>query len=89
MSIKPAVAITALILAIAPAPLAARDAAPLASRVAAVLAAQGLGTRFGLVVTADDGSELVAIAPDARFVPASNTKIFTTAAAFETVATLD
>jgi D-alanyl-D-alanine carboxypeptidase/D-alanyl-D-alanine-endopeptidase (penicillin-binding protein 4) len=89
MSIKPAVAITALIFAIAPAPLAARDAAPLASRVTAVLAAQGPGTRFGLVVTAEDGSELVAITPDARFVPASNTKIFTTAAAFETVATLD
>ncbi len=58
---------------------------PLAERVAAALASQGPGTRFGLVVADEDGREIVAIAPDARFVPASNTKLFTTAAAFATL----
>lgn len=40
------------------------------------------GARLGLVVTTMEGEELVAIAPEARFVPGSNTKILTTAAAF-------
>ena len=40
------------------------------------------GTRFGLVVMTMDGRELVAIRPDDRFIPASNTKLFTVAAAF-------
>ena len=62
--------------------------APLAERVAAVLAEQGPGTRFGLVVADADGREIVAIAPDQRFVPASNTKLFTTAAAFATLGDL-
>jgi D-alanyl-D-alanine carboxypeptidase/D-alanyl-D-alanine-endopeptidase (penicillin-binding protein 4) len=34
------------------------------------------------VVATQDGRELIAIAPDARFMPASNTKMFTTAAVF-------
>jgi serine-type D-Ala-D-Ala carboxypeptidase/endopeptidase (penicillin-binding protein 4) len=40
------------------------------------------GTRFGLVVMTMDGRELVSIRPDERFLPASNTKLFTVAAAF-------
>ena len=40
------------------------------------------GTRWGLVVTTMDGRELIAIRPDERFMPASNTKLFTVAAAF-------
>jgi serine-type D-Ala-D-Ala carboxypeptidase/endopeptidase (penicillin-binding protein 4) len=40
------------------------------------------GTRFGLVVMTMDGRELVSIRPDERFIPASNTKLFTVAAAF-------
>jgi D-alanyl-D-alanine carboxypeptidase/D-alanyl-D-alanine-endopeptidase (penicillin-binding protein 4) len=40
------------------------------------------GTRFGLVVMTMDGRELVSIRPDERFTPASNTKLFTVAAAF-------
>jgi D-alanyl-D-alanine carboxypeptidase/D-alanyl-D-alanine-endopeptidase (penicillin-binding protein 4) len=40
------------------------------------------GTRWGLVVTTLDGRELVSINPDERFLPASNTKLFTVAAAF-------
>lgn len=43
------------------------------------------GTRFGLYVATLDGREIVAIRPDERFVPASNTKVFTTIAAFETL----
>lgn len=73
-------------------PAAAQDAAPagtLAQRVESTLANAGPGTRFGLVVATADGEELIAISPDARFIPASNTKIFTTAATFETLAGLD
>ncbi|HYD37852.1 MAG TPA: D-alanyl-D-alanine carboxypeptidase/D-alanyl-D-alanine-endopeptidase [Allosphingosinicella sp.] len=79
--------ILALILAAAPA--AAADPPSLGQRVEARLAEAGPGTRFGLVVAAEDGRELVAIAPDSRFVPASNTKMFTTAAAFEALPGLD
>jgi D-alanyl-D-alanine carboxypeptidase/D-alanyl-D-alanine-endopeptidase (penicillin-binding protein 4) len=61
----------------------------LQQRVEARLGEAGPGVRFGLVVAAEDGTELVAIAPDGRFMPASNTKMFTTAAAFATLAGLD
>ena len=74
------------------APLAGQEAAPapaLQQRVEARLAEAGPGTRFGLVVADEDGRELVAIAPDARFIPASNTKMFTTAAAFFALPGLD
>ncbi len=40
------------------------------------------GTRWGLVVMDLTGKELIAIRPDERFAPASNTKLVTTAAAF-------
>ena len=36
-----------------------------------------------------DGRELIAINPDSRFIPASNTKMLTTAAAFANLAGLD
>lgn len=58
---------------------------PLSARVAAVLAQAPQGTRFGLVVADDTGREVIAINPDQRFIPASNTKIFTTATAFATL----
>jgi D-alanyl-D-alanine carboxypeptidase/D-alanyl-D-alanine-endopeptidase (penicillin-binding protein 4) len=51
-------------------------------RVEDALRAAGPGTRFGLVVADEEGRELVSIAPEGRFIPASNTKLFTTAAAF-------
>lgn len=55
----------------------------LSDRAAGMLAAPGLeGTRWGLVVMTMEGRELVSINPDQRFLPASNTKIFTVAAAF-------
>jgi D-alanyl-D-alanine carboxypeptidase/D-alanyl-D-alanine-endopeptidase (penicillin-binding protein 4) len=83
----------ALLLALAPvSATAAQDGSgqqSLQQRVEARLREAGPGTRFGLVVATDDGREIVAIAPDARFIPASNTKMFTTAAAFATLSGLD
>ena len=63
------------------APAPAREGT-LQQRVEAKLQEAGPGTRFGLVVTTEDGRELIAIAPDQRFIPASNTKMYTTAAGF-------
>lgn len=62
-------------------PVLARSAS-LQQRVEAKLREAGPGVRFGLVVTTEAGRELIAIAPDERFMPASNTKMFTTAAGF-------
>jgi len=42
----------------------------------------GQGVRWGVVVTTLNGQTLVSLRPDERFIPASNTKLFTTAAAF-------
>src|SRR5687767_2166151 len=61
----------------------------LQQRVTAQLAEAGPGTRYGLVVLDPDGRELVAINANDRFIPASNTKLFTTAAAFATLPNLD
>jgi D-alanyl-D-alanine carboxypeptidase/D-alanyl-D-alanine-endopeptidase (penicillin-binding protein 4) len=58
-------------------------------RVEAALATAPAGTRFGLVVTDEAGREIVAINPDQRFMPASNTKIVTTAAAYATLPAID
>lgn len=79
----------ALALGVALAAAAPAVAQDLQQRVEARLKAAGPGTRFGLVVATEDGRELVAIAPDSRFIPASNTKLFTTAAAYETLGGLD
>ena len=55
----------------------------LQDRASTTLNAPGLeGTRWGLVVMTMDGRELIAINPDQRFTPASNTKLFTAVAAF-------
>ncbi|OYW44047.1 MAG: D-alanyl-D-alanine carboxypeptidase/D-alanyl-D-alanine-endopeptidase [Sphingomonadales bacterium 32-68-7] len=81
-----------LALALAPAGVAAQQAAPIAAapspvssstaeRVAARLAEAGAGVRFGLVVLDEAGNELIALNPDGRFIPGSNTKMATTAAA--------
>lgn len=67
----------------------AHAADSLQQRVEAAFAAAPPGTRFGLLVTTEDGRELVAVNPDSRFIPASNTKMLTTAAAFATVPGLD
>ena len=76
-------------LVLAAMPIRAADRAPLSERVAAVLRSAGPGTRFGLVVTDMAGREIVVIAPDDRFVPASNTKIFTTLAAYDALPGID
>lgn len=68
------------LLALLPVPVLAQDA--LAGIVEEILAEAPAGTRFGLLVETEDGQPVVAIAPDARFVPASNTKIFTTLGAY-------
>jgi len=61
----------------------------LQQRVEARLKEAGPGVRFGLVVTDTEGKELIAVSSDDRFIPASNTKMFPTAAAFATMAGLD
>ena len=68
-------------------PVAAQEG--LQQRVEAGLAQAAPGARFGLVVADELGREILAIAPEQRFIPASNTKMFTTAAAFETLEGLD
>ncbi|MGQ0560080.1 MAG: D-alanyl-D-alanine carboxypeptidase/D-alanyl-D-alanine endopeptidase [Sphingosinicella sp.] len=78
----------AMLLALLFAAVPAAAQQPLAGQVEARLAQAGPGVRFGLVVAAEGGAEIVAIAPDARFIPGSNTKLFTTAAAFATLADL-
>lgn len=62
----------------AAAPLWARPAP--AVEAAAILAEAGAGTRWSFTVADEAGREIVAIAPDDRFIPASNTKVFVTAA---------
>jgi len=74
-----------LALALTAATPAAARGGSLQHRVEAKLREAGPGTRFGLVVATERGRELIAIAPDDRFIPASNTKMFTTAAAFVTL----
>ncbi|KAJ8135447.1 hypothetical protein OY671_011340, partial [Metschnikowia pulcherrima] len=58
------------------------QAASLQDQVEQVLATAPAGTRFGSSVTTADGREIGAINPDARFIPASNTKSVTTIAAY-------
>lgn len=70
-------------------PLRAQPDAALQQRVEAILAQAPAGGRFGLLVSDMDGKPLVAIAPDERFMPASNTKIFTTIAAYASLSALD
>ena len=69
-------------------PVQARSST-LQQRVEAKLREAGPGVRFGLVVATEAGRELILIAPDDRFIPASNTKMFTTAAAFATLPALE
>mgnify|MGYP000678057255 CR=1 FL=1 len=63
-------------LALAPLPAFAQ-----AEVMAPILAEAGPGTRWGVVVADSEGREVVALNPEGRFMPASNTKIFITAAA--------
>ncbi|MGB3377374.1 MAG: D-alanyl-D-alanine carboxypeptidase/D-alanyl-D-alanine-endopeptidase [Allopontixanthobacter sediminis] len=56
-------------------------AEPFEREVDAILEEAGEGTRWGVVVADSTGTELLTMDPDGRFMPASNTKIFTTTAA--------
>lgn len=70
-------------------PLAARIDEALTQRVTQILAAAPAGTRYGLLVTDMAGEPIVALAPDGRYMPGSNTKIYTTATAYARIAALD
>ena len=74
------------LLALAPLPAAAQQAPASPTQI---LAEAGPGTRWGMVVTDADGREVIALDPDGRFMPASNTKVFTTAAAMWRMASGD
>ena len=80
--------LTVPVLAAAPPPVAV--AAPsLQQQVEALLDQAPKGTRFGLMVADDQGRVLVSVNPDMRFMPASNTKLFTTAAALALLPGID
>ncbi|PZN97201.1 MAG: D-alanyl-D-alanine carboxypeptidase/D-alanyl-D-alanine-endopeptidase [Alphaproteobacteria bacterium] len=84
-------AILSFALLLSGAPATAADtstAATLQPAIEALLATGPPGTRYGLVVTTLAGEPLLAIAPDGRFIPASNTKMFTTALAYADIAAL-
>ncbi|WP_353199465.1 D-alanyl-D-alanine carboxypeptidase/D-alanyl-D-alanine-endopeptidase [Sandarakinorhabdus sp.] len=69
--------------------VAAQPAPPLQPVVEAILAQGPAGTRYGVMVTTLEGESLLAINPDGRFIPASNTKLFVTAAAFSNLSALE
>lgn len=81
MMLRPLLAAAALCLAV-PALAQTVPPIPLRGQVEAALAKAPAGTRFGLLVVDENGREILAINPDSRFIPASNTKLFTTAAAY-------
>lgn len=67
----------------------AADAPSLIATLEGQLASGPAGARYGLMVATAEGDPLIGIAADQRFVPASNTKIYTTAAAYAELAALD
>jgi D-alanyl-D-alanine carboxypeptidase/D-alanyl-D-alanine-endopeptidase (penicillin-binding protein 4) len=84
-SIKQLAPVFALALLLAPAHARApadSAPAPLLATVEQKLAEAPAGSRFGVLVTTLDGEVLLSIAPDQRFIPASNTKMFTTAVGY-------
>ncbi len=81
-------ALSAPALADAPAAPAAQ-VQTLQQQVEATLATAPQGTRFGLLVVDESGKVVVSVNPDQRFVPASNTKMFTTAAAYALLPGMD
>ena len=70
-----------------PAPVA--KVQTLQQQVEAILATAPQGTRFGLLVVDETGKVVVSINPDQRFIPGSNTKMFTTAAAYALLPGID
>lgn len=82
------VRLAAALVLLAPAASIAQTASDLNPVAAEALAKAPAGTRIGLVVADADGRILVAIQPNQRFIPASNTKMVTTAAAYATLGDL-
>ena len=85
-------AILPVLLGLATPSLADAPAAPpisIQGQVEATLGAAPKGTRFGLLVVDEAGKVIVSINPDGRFIPASNTKMFTTAAAYALLPGMD
>lgn len=80
--LAPALALALLITPVHARTPAVPAPAPLLTTVEQTLAAAPAGSRFGLLVTTLDGEVLLAIDPDNRFIPASNTKMFTTAVGY-------
>lgn len=84
---------------LAPAPSTAAPATPrapaaapapsLRTQIEALLAQAPAGTRYGLLVTTLDGREILAVDPDRRYIPASNTKVFTTVTAYAQLPALE
>jgi D-alanyl-D-alanine carboxypeptidase/D-alanyl-D-alanine-endopeptidase (penicillin-binding protein 4) len=70
-------------------PVPAATAQTLQQQVEATLATAPQGTRFGLLVVDETGKVVVSVGPDQRFIPASNTKMFTTAAAYALLPGMD
>jgi D-alanyl-D-alanine carboxypeptidase/D-alanyl-D-alanine-endopeptidase (penicillin-binding protein 4) len=62
---------------------------PLSQQIEALFHAGVPGARFGLLVVDDGGREIVSIDPGGRFIPGSNVKMVTTAAAFATLDAID
>ena len=77
-----------ILLGLATPSLAGASAANTQRQVEATLAGAPKGTRFGLLVVDDAGKVIVSVEPDQRFIPASNTKMFTTAAAYALLAAM-
>lgn len=71
------------------APAVAGAPGVLQAQVDAALAAAPKGARFGLLVVDEQGTVIVSVNPDQRFVPASSTKMFTTAAAYALLPGMD
>lgn len=76
------------VLAVPPAQPAIQTAS-VQEQVSAILASAPQGARFGLLVIDEDGDEIVAVNPDQRFIPASTTKLFTTATAYALLPGMD
>lgn len=74
----------ALLLVLALGAASPANAQDLRAQVQAKLGEAAAGTRFGLVVASEDGTEILTIDPDGRYIPASNTKMFSTAVTFAT-----
>lgn len=87
---RPALPLLALTLALQTASLNAQEAPPPLQRQVEQQLAQGpVGTRYGLIVATLEGEAVLAVDPDQRFIPASNTKMFTTATAYAQLPALD